>query len=50
MGLSPTAVDRLSLAQIAAATAGWMRAHGAEERPAAPTPEEYRDMVARLSS
>ncbi len=47
MGLAPSAVDRLSLAQYLAACEGWRLAHGGEEKPEAPSAEEYHRIVGR---
>lgn len=48
MGFAPDQVDRMSLWQFLACVDGWKTANGVEERPEAPSPDEYRDMVARL--
>lgn len=38
----------MSLYQFTACVDGWNKAHGPEDKPEAPTPEEFRDMVERL--
>lgn len=39
----------MSLWQFAACVDGWNTAQGGEEKPEPPTPEEYYDMLERLS-
>lgn len=39
----------MSLWQLTACADGWKAANGAEEKPEAPSEEEFHDMVSRLS-
>jgi hypothetical protein len=48
MGFAPEQVDRMSLWQFMACLDAWKAAHGVEDKPEAPTAEEYYDMVRRL--
>lgn len=47
LGLSPRQVDEMHLGEYAAAIAAYNRANGAEEKPAAPTPDEHDALVAK---
>ena len=48
MGFAPDQVDRMSLWQFVACVDGWKTANGVEDKPAAPSADEFHDMVNRL--
>lgn len=47
MGIAPSEVDRMSLAQWAAVAKGWTRAHGESDKPDPMTPERARELLRR---
>lgn len=47
MNITPQQIDGMSLYQFSAMAAGFARFHGAEDQPAAPSDEEYYDMIRR---
>lgn len=48
MGFDPSLVDAMSLWQFLACLDGWKAANGVEEKPPAPSADEFHDMVSRL--
>lgn len=48
MGLSPSDVDRMSLAQWIAVCDGWAKAHDTgQDKPEAPTSDEYWRLISQ---
>lgn len=48
MGFTPAEVDAMSLWELAACTAGYAKAHGAEDKAPAPTAEEHVALVEKI--
>lgn len=48
MGFTPREVDDMSLWELAACAAGYAKAHGAEDKPPAPTAEEHLALVEKV--
>lgn len=47
MGLSPNEVARTSIWRLMQAYRGWRKAQGAEEKPSAPTEDEFDQAILR---
>jgi hypothetical protein len=50
MGLSPREVAGTSIWRLMEAYRGWRKAQGAEDKPAAPTEDEFEEAVLRWAN